>query len=539
MKKILCLLLALIMVLGLAACGAKDTAEDTKPAEDSKPADDAGNDVADDTQDPNREATVVFMTRGNQNSLYYDEIKAGIEKYVKDTYNLNFELKLYADYFTDAATPLSTGEGWDIAFINGTQFLANVGRNLFLPLDDYLAAGKVPTAQEVLPEDIWNAGKFGGKTYGLFPTKDFGAVWNMLANVEKVAELEAEGIKFPEDWRNYNDVRDYIWEAGEKWLELHPGEETYAPFPDNYYCPAIATYDALLLDDYVFGPIAAVNVTGLDGFNEIAADTIYTPILTEQYKEVLLDRIALYEAGITFAEQYPEGSGSFPAFGEGNFVMFQGTQGFIAFAPDSYEGFTTELKSASEGLIYTGYVHAGFWVVNANTADPERVLDFAEALYADETLCTMMRFGLEGDDWTDTNNDGVVEFEGTRNENPSERSWYYWYGFEKACLMTGKIASGNGATNTEFQDNMWAANDAMTVSQAVGFVVDSTNIVNEMTALTAVQQKYVRQLQYCAEIGGADAAVAMLDNIKTELEAAGLEKVIAEVQAQYDAFIGK
>lgn len=537
MKKILCLLLALIMVLGLAACGAKDTADDTKPAaDDTKPADNAGDDVADDTQDPNREATVVFMTRGNQNSLYYDEIKAGIEQYVKDTYNLNFELKLYSDYFTDAATPLATGEGWDIAFINGTQFLANVGRNLFLPLDDYLAAGKVPTAQEVLPEDIWNAGKFGGKTYGLFPTKDFGAVWNMIANVEKVAELEAEGIKFPEDWRNYTDVRDYIWEAGAKWLELHPGEETYAPFPDNIYCPAIATYDALLLDDYQFGPIAAVNVNGLDGFNEIPADTVFTPILTEQFKENLLDRIALYEAGITYAEPYPEGSGSFPAFGEGNFVMFQGTQGFIAFAPDSYEGFTCELKSASEGLIYTGYVHAGFWVVNANTADPERTLDFAEALYADEQLCTMMRFGLEGDDWTDNDADGQVEFEGTRNEDPSDRSWYYWYGFEKACLMTGKVAPGNG---TDFADNMWAANDAMTVSQCVGFVVDSTNIVNEMTALNAVQQKYVRQLTYCAEIGGADAAVAMLDTIKTELEAAGLEKVVAEVQAQYDAFMGK
>lgn len=533
MKKILCLLLALIMVLGLAACGAKDTADDTKPAaDDSKPADDAGNDVADDTQDPNREATVVFMTRGNQNSMYYDEIKAGIEKYVKDTYNLNFELKLYQDYWTDAATPLSTGEGWDIAFINGTQFLANVGRNLFLPLDDYLAAGKVPTAQEVLPEDIWNAGKYDGKTYGLFPTKDFGAVWNTLVNEEKLAEI---GMEFPE-WKNYNDYRGWLWEAGEKWLELHPGE---VPFPGNWYCPAIATYDALLLDDYTFGPIAAVNVAGLDGFNEIAADTVYTPILTELYKEVLLDRIALYEAGITWEEEYPEGSGPFPMFGENKWVMFQGTQGFIAFAPDSYEGFTTRLTSASEGLIYTGYVHAGFWVVNAATEDPERVLDFAEALYADETLCTMMRFGLEGDDWTDTDANGVVEFEGTRNENPSERSWYYWYGFEKACLMTGKIASGNGATNTEFQDNMWAANDAMTVSQAVGFVVDATNIQNEMTALTAVQQKYVRQLQYCAEIGGADAAVAMLDNIKSELEAAGLEKVVAEVQAQYDAFIGK
>ena len=538
MKKILCLLLALIMVLGLAACGAKDTAEDTKPTEDSKPAENNnGGDVAGDTQDPNREATVVFMTRGNQNSQYYDEIKAGIEKYVKDTYNLNFELKLYSDYFTDAATPLSTGEGWDIAFINGTQFLANVGRNLFLPLDDYLAAGKVPTAQEVLPEDIWKAGMYQGKTYGLFPTKDFGAVWNMIANVEKLAELEAEGIKFPEDWRNYNDVRDFLWDAGEKWLELHPGEETYAPFPGNFYCPAIATYDSLLLDDYVFGPIAAVNVSGLDGFNEIPADTVFTPILTEQYKEVLLDRIALYEAGITWEEEYPEGAGgSFGVFGQGEFVMFQGTQGFIAFPADSYEGFTCELKSASEGLIYTGYVHAGFWVLNAKCEDPERVLDFAEALYADEQLCTMMRFGLEGDDWTDTDNDGQVEFEGTRNEDPSDRSWYYWYGFEKACLMTGKVAPGNG---TDFADNMWAANDAMTVSQCVGFVVDPTNITNEMTALTAVQQKYNRQLNYAAEIGGADAAVALLGNIKADLEAAGLEKVIAEVQAQYNAFMGK
>ncbi|MBR6113720.1 MAG: extracellular solute-binding protein [Oscillospiraceae bacterium] len=39
MKKILCLILALVMVLGLAACGGSKPAEETKPAEATKPAD--------------------------------------------------------------------------------------------------------------------------------------------------------------------------------------------------------------------------------------------------------------------------------------------------------------------------------------------------------------------------------------------------------------------------------------------------------------------------------------------------------------------
>lgn len=90
-KSVLCLLLALIMVLGLAACGAKDNADDTKHADDNKPANDKPADDAgdDETLDPNREVAITFMTRDSNTALYYDEIKAEIEKYVKDTYGMD------------------------------------------------------------------------------------------------------------------------------------------------------------------------------------------------------------------------------------------------------------------------------------------------------------------------------------------------------------------------------------------------------------------------------------------------------------------
>lgn len=510
MKKFLCLLLALIMVLSLAACGAKETTE--TPVDSEKP-------------------KVVFMTRGFTTSPYYQEVKAGIEQYVSETYGIDFEMKIIevGSYNDNSSLALASGEGWDIAFVNGTNFLANVGRNLFLPLDEYLEAGKLPTAQEVLPDTLWQAGQYNGQYYGIFPTKDFGGIWNMLVNEENLAEI---GMEVPE-WEDAEDLFDWFEEAGAKWKELYP--DRYA-FPDNWSLSAYVNHDALLSSgNSAFGALCATNVEGLEGFTEIEdTTTVFTPILTEQYREILKRRLALAEAGI-FESYWPGEDGYLGEFSRGEYIAYQGVAGYTSFDPNTYEGFTTKLESASVGMTNTAYAHAGFWVVNAKTQYPEAVLDFAEALYSDEYLCTIMRFGMEGLDWTDVDGNGEIEVEGTRNADPSDRSWYYWYGFEKACVLTGKVAPGNGNAE-DFQDAMWAVNDALTVSQNCGFVVDTTNITNEIAALTAVTQKYADLLTYPLDIGSVDNVDPMMDQLEADLMSAGLERVVAEVQAQLDAF---
>lgn len=517
MKKFLCLILALVMVLGLVACGNTTT-----------PADDVA--TPDDTAAPAEAPKVVFMTRGFTTSPYFEEVKAGIEEYVSETYNIDFEMKIIevGSYNDNSSLALASGEGWDIAFTNGTNFLANVGRNLFLPLDQYLEAGKLPTAQEVLPETLWQAGQYNGQYYGIFPTKDFGGIWNMLVNEQNLAEI---GMEVPE-WTTAADLFDWFEEAGTKWLELYP--DRYA-FPDNWSLAAYVFHDALLANNTVMGPLCATNVEGLDGFDEIGdTTTVFAPVLTDEYREIVKRRLALAEAGI-FESYWPGENGYLGEFGNGEYIAYQGVNGYVSFDPNTYEGFTTKLENASTGMTSTGYAHAGFWVVNAKTENPEAVLDFAEALYSDEYLCTIMRFGLEGLDWTDNDGNGEIEVEGTRNEDPSNRSWYYWYGFEKSCVLTGKVAPGNGNAE-DFQAAMWGVNDALNVSQNCGFVVDTTNITNEIAALSAVQQKYAELLTYPLDIGTVEDVDPLMDQLEADMLAAGLETVIAEVQAQLDAF---
>ena len=94
MKKIIALLLAAIMVLGLAACASKsepadqtpaaDTAADTaEPAQDETPAD-AEPAPADDTAEAGDVKNVVYIVNGNLgDKSFFDSAQAGIDELVK------------------------------------------------------------------------------------------------------------------------------------------------------------------------------------------------------------------------------------------------------------------------------------------------------------------------------------------------------------------------------------------------------------------------------------------------------------------------
>ena len=71
----------------------------------------------------------------------------------------------------------------------------------------------------------------------------------------------------------------------------------------------------------------------------------------------------------------------------------------------------------------------------------------------------------------------------------------------------------------------------------LGFVFDQTSVQDKVTACSAIVQEYVTgQLLYPASVADVDVTMKAFQE---KLKANGIDEIIAEVQAQLDAFHGK
>ena len=77
-------------------------------------------------------------------------------------------------------------------------------------------------------------------------------------------------------------------------------------------------------------------------------------------------------------------------------------------------------------------------------------------------------------------------------------------------------------------------NDSAARATSLGFVLDTSTIMNEITACNNVKQKYETPLQW----GALDPEEAIPEFIE-ELEAAGLRTIHEEAQRQLDEYLAK
>lgn len=178
-------------------------------------------------------------------------------------------------------------------------------------------------------------------------------------------------------------------------------------------------------------------------------------------------------------------------------------------------------------LMTSGMLAAGF-ALPVQCSNVERTLEVIELLNTDQYLATMMHFGPEGIGWTDADNDGVLEFEGTEND-PSiewlEKCWYQWYGFGLGAMTASKAPEGYPA---DFADRVFEMNKNGKDSGNLGFTFDATNVQTELAACNAVMDEYMSTFNY----GTASDLDATIDEFVNKLKANGLDTIIAECQTQ-------
>jgi len=535
MKKFLALLLALVMVLGLAACAPKDNADDTKPADtkpaDTKPADEgtepAGNGINPAAELTHDEAiTVKFILQAKSSFAGRDEVMEAAAQMVKDELNIDLEYI----YIEDGDTPetiMTTGAGWDIGTCNAAVFQNLAARNAFLVLDPYIEAGYLSYPMEVLTDGQKAAHKVDGKQVGFAPIKDLMEVWNFMYNETMLNDL---GLTPPE-WKSCFDLVPFLYEVqeaakGTKW-------ETETMWGSgNNYIPAWWQIDGLVGSWNNVLVATNIDLEKLSSMDDIDPMTAFCPWFTEDFAEMIKLRKQMIADGIEWGYKLETGHGmsmqklDWP---------FSTSCGHIFWAQDASDCHFAMNTNASYG--YTSYIQAVSHVVNANTEHPERVLELFNFFYENEEWNDLCHFGIEGEHWVDENGDGAVEFIGPNQNDDGSFYWRYWYGNGYSySLLTGKVDNTAGSREA-FTEALLNVNQNGVTSPHIGFLFDQSNVVEEITACSAVvAEYYAGQLAYPASVSDVDKTI---EDFRAKLTANGIDKIIAEVQAQLDAFHGK
>ena len=142
-------------------------------------------------------------------------------------------------------------------------------------------------------------------------------------------------------------------------------------------------------------------------------------------------------------------------------------------------------------------------------------------MYTDKDVATLCAYGIEG-----VNYEWVEEGSVFRALDGDTYTSYDWAWPNQNILPV--FEGTDPAVRQELED----FNNNSTPATSLGFILDTSSIMNEITACNNVKQKYETPLQW----GALDPDEALPEFI-AELEAAGIRTIHEEAQRQLDEYL--
>ena len=481
MKKLITLLLAVAMLLPCAACkkGGEGTAGDIP--------------------------TLKWVVPGNPEPDIATVMDAANEILVEKLgCKLDLQIIEFSAYDERLKLMMSGGESFDLCYVNNTSFTDGVSKGGFLSLEDYIDDTKLP---ELVGEDILKYGEYKGELYAI-PNVQIMAVTDNIWVQEQFAKeygLKADSIK------SYNDMEPFF-----QWIkENKPGNvpiritssqiRNVKGFENAYYDDLVS--NMVYAYETEDGKVKVVKATDYPGFWELVT------LKNDWYKKGYIRS----DVATVYGDDWDDvGNGKYGAYTQtykpGGIEAQNSTPGEI---PHVEVNPTPGFMSYSAGC-------ATMTAVNAKTKNPELVLDFIELMNSDKELYNIITFGVEGKHYTVGENGKI-----TLNREGGYCSNAGW-----------KFGNQYNALVIEGQpDDVWEqtkkVNDEAKMSKLTGFKPDLSKIKLEISQLETVKGKY-SSIQR-----GYDDPNNYKDAYLAELQSAGIEKVVTELQAQVDEFLGQ
>ena len=501
-KKIIALLLALVMVFGMVACGNKEPASDPNAGNDA-PAADNSNDTPADVEEPglfDEHVTLKYIfvdPTGISEYADWQRIVDAVNVITNEKINATIDIEVIplGEFNDKMAMKYLGGEEFDVVFTGAWNNYANaVGQGAYAELTPEMLQTYAADTMAVLNEDSWEALTIDGKIYGV-PLQQ---IWvRQMAVRFNVDKANSYGFDYTQV-KDLADVEPYLEtlkQAGEEFI-------FYAPFmgiTNTYY----------LGYDVVNGPGA------------VAYDAD-TPVVENMYaSEAFADYAKLmkkwYDAGYIHPEVLTDMDAKMfavdlnPAHKPGGDATESVNRGYtVAGVP------VGGTALATSGIVATNLA------VGATSKNPERALAFINLLNTDVELLNLLCHGVEGTDWqfVDEEN-GVIE---KLNNYPGNLSFLVGNVFNEYYVDASQVGSWEETAKM---------NAEAPGSCILGFTFNTEPVSAELANVNAVVTEHIGAI-ITGQVDDVDAAIA---DMNAALEAAGLSAVLAEMQSQIDAWL--
>lgn len=169
------------------------------------------------------------------------------------------------------------------------------------------------------------------------------------------------------------------------------------------------------------------------------------------------------------------------------------------------------------------------WGVSSTCENPEKVVKFLELLYSNADLANIMNYGIEGTHYVTTEGSRIIDYpEGIDAGTCGYGNFVGSYG------DTAQIYQRKPLTE-EFVNSIskWMYPEAKS-SKYLGYTFDPSKVSTQVASVTAVISEYAPSLE-C----GVVEPDKMIDEFNQKLEAAGINEIIEENQAQLDAWLAQ
>lgn len=459
------------------------------------------------------------------NQMVWDAINEYMVEKINVKINFHY---INGDEYTAKMQPmLMSGQKLDIVNVNGQlPYVEWVKKGAFMPMDDLLQYA--PETAALVGEDFFNAMKIDGKVYAIPSVKDSVQMYSARFNKTLNEEL---GLTIPTEINGYFDMVDYLYEAKKARDAKDPSiSEMGIPITRCY-----ADFEKWVQFESI-NKLLGTNVEGIPGIAAAAADgsEVFSIFQTEEYAKMCRTIMQMRLDGLLYDGDvwYYDSDKIFNV----HYVLNDIGSGWVEagqYADDPVQKrWETAFVPFKDNVAMTSYLHQAANAISATCEHPVEAMKALELINTDEFVATALRFGLEGSHWT-LNEDGTLNTEGTLNMNNDNN--FYWYGAQFGAIVKSKVPASKGTA--QFMEKLAAAN-AKAKAGNMGFIFDPSPVQNELAACSAKIDEYNTNLKFgkLASMEEVDASLAAFSAALTE---AGIDKVVAECQAQLNAFLGK
>lgn len=509
MKTALALLLTVCVLCLTGGCGGSSQGGESKP--ESKPASQTAGESKPESkpasqQEENSEPVELVMAFwASTEPADLDKVFEHLSEKTKEKIGVTvkpFTVNM-ANYPQQINLMLSSGEQIDIMCMYYEWFQSMYAKGHLKDITDLLESDGQGII-DAIGRDFLNAGKIDNKQYALTTNRDLAKEYGFLFDKEMAERnnIDLDSIK------TFEDVEKALEVIKTNEPEVTPLIGTENTSATEYLIPGLD-----LLGD------------GLGALLNYGEDMkVVNYFASDEYMEMAKMMRRWYEKGFISEDVVTAGENARSYFKAGTaFADLTSMKPGYAFKESKTIGKEMVQVGVVPTTTNTTVVQTIQWTIPENTEYPEKAMQLLNLMYSDEEIMNILAWGIEGEHYQILDS-GLIDYpEGITGETSGYNLNYGWM-FGNQFIT--HVWNGDSPTIWEETDEF---NKSAKKSKAFGFAYDSANVKTETAACANVVSEYGISLTS----GMVDPETVIPEFLK-KLESAGIDKVVAEKQAQLD-----